>query len=69
MKYNLTAAIVGTGFMGKQYAEILCKLVDNIILCSTDEETGKALASQYGCKFYSDYDQMLQSETIDFVNI
>ena len=30
MKYNLTAAIVGTGFMGKQYAEILCKLVSFI---------------------------------------
>lgn len=69
MRYHLTAAIVGTGFMGKQYAEILYELVENIILCSTDEETGKALASKYGCKFYSDYDQMLQNEAIDFVNI
>ncbi len=47
MKYQLAAAIIGTGFMGKKYAEILHGLVDNIILCSNDSETGKALYERF----------------------
>ena len=36
MKYNLTAAVVGTGFMGQQHLDALKGLVSEIIVCSSD---------------------------------
>lgn len=69
MRYDLTVAIIGTGFMGKQYAAILSNLVDKIILCSTDEEAGKSLSEQYQCPFYTDYHELLRKEKVDFAAI
>ena len=69
MRYDLTAAILGSGFMGKEYIAKLSELVKNIIICTNDEETGKALAEQYGCKLYTNYDEMLENEKIDFVGV
>ena len=43
--------------------------MDKIILCTIDEETGRELAEKYGCKLYTDYEEMFNSETIDFAAI
>lgn len=69
MKYNLTAAVIGSGFMGKTHADVLKNVVENLIICSNDEENGKALAESTGAKFYGDYITMLENEQIDFVSI
>lgn len=65
----MTAAVIGTGYMGKTHVAILSRLADKLVLCSADEATGKALAAQYGCSFYADYTQMLEAETPDFVSV
>lgn len=65
----MTAAIIGTGYMGKTHAAILSRLADKLIICSADEETGKALAAQYGSSFYADHTQMLEAETPDLVSV
>ena len=65
----MTAAIIGTGYMGKTHAAIFSRLADQLIICSADEETGKALAAQYGSSFYADYTQMLEAETPDLVSV
>lgn len=69
MKHNLTVAVIGSGFMGKTHANVLKNLVENLIICSNDEATGKTLAKETNGKYYFDYITMLQSEKIDFVSI
>lgn len=69
MKHNLTVAVAGSGFMGKTHVNVLKNVVKNIIICSNDEENGKALAQNAGAKFYTDYITMLENEQIDFVSI
>ena len=62
MKYPFTVAIIGSGYMGKRHMSVFCEKVERLILCSNDEEGGKALAAQYGCAFYGDYKEMLKKE-------
>lgn len=69
MMYDLTVAIIGTGYMGKTYAKALDGLVNKIIFCSTDEEAGRELAEQYGSGFYTDYAQLFEKEKVDFAAI
>ncbi len=69
MKYNFTAAVIGTGYMGKKHIAVLNETVENLIICGNDEATGKALAEEYGCKFYVDYCEMFEKEKIDIVSI
>jgi len=67
MKFGLTAAVIGSGYMGEKYLEILSCLVDCLILCSNDEEKGKALAKKYNCEFYTDYNLLYNDKKPDFV--
>ena len=69
MKYDLAVAILGTGYMGQTYAKALDGLVSEMIFCSTDEEAGRALAEQYGSRFYTDYTQLFEKEKVDFAAI
>ena len=67
--YNLTAAVIGTGYIGKQHIEALKSIVSDIVLCNTDEESGKMASAKYGLRFYNDLDQLLDNERIDFACI
>lgn len=69
MKKNLTAAVIGSGYMGIQHIPILDKLVENVILCTLDEVKGNELAEKYNCKLYTDYKEMIEKEQIDFVSV
>ncbi len=69
MKYNITVGVIGSGFMGKKHIAVLKDLVETVILCSADEEGGKALAEEYGCKFYNNYIEMFEAEKLDFVSV
>ncbi len=68
-KYNLTAAVIGTGYIGIQHLEALKMLVSNVVVCNADIEKGKAVADKYGCRFYGNYEELLQKEKLDFVSI
>lgn len=67
-KLPMTAAVLGTGFMGKQYIEILSSLVDDLIVCSADE-AGRKLANAHGLRFYSDYNALFAAEQPTFAAI
>lgn len=69
MKYPFTVAIIGSGYMGKRHMSVFCEKVERVILCSNDEEGGKALAAQYGCAFYGDYKEMLKKEHVDIASV
>lgn len=68
-KYNLTAAVIGTGYIGTQHLESLKMLVSEVIVCNADVEKGMVVAEKYGCRFYADYEEMFKQEKLDFVNI
>ncbi len=69
MMYDLTAAVLGSGAMGKHHIKFLSEIVKELIICTNDEQTGKALAEEYGCKLYADYNEMFEREHIDFVSV
>lgn len=69
MKHNITVGIIGSGYMGKIHIKVLNDLVETVILCSADEEVGKALAKEYDCKFYNNYIEMFEAEKLDFVSV
>ena len=64
-KASLTAAVLGTGFMGRQYIDVLRDRVDELIVCSADE-SGRRLAEELGLRYYGDYEELFASEKPDF---
>ena len=67
--YDLKVGIIGTGFQGKKLLAVYQRLGATVILCSADVEGGKALAEENGCKFYTDYKEMISREKLDCVHI
>ena len=63
MKRNMTAAIIGIGYIGKEHLAVLKEKVSRIILCDPNEKEGSVFAKLNGCIFYADYKQMLEHET------
>lgn len=68
-KFNLAAAVIGTGYIGIQHLEALTSIVSKVVVCNVDVQSGKAAADRFGCRFYSDYEEMFKKEKLDFVNI
>ena len=69
MNGSLTAAIIGSGYIGKRHIAAYKSLGLKIVVCSNDIETGQKLAEEYNAKFYEDYHEMLQKETLDLVSV
>lgn len=69
MTYNLTAAVIGSGFMGKQHIEVLKNCVTKTVFSTTDTKVGEKLAKETGLTLYSDYIEMFEKEKPDFVSI
>ncbi|MFH1978373.1 MAG: Gfo/Idh/MocA family oxidoreductase [Candidatus Aenigmatarchaeota archaeon] len=67
----INVAVVGTGSMGKNHARVYAQLenVNLVAVSDLNKETGKAVADQCGCKYYSDFKEMLETETIDAVSV
>ena len=65
----MKGAVIGTGYMGKTHIGILKNIVDTLVICSADAETGEALARECSCRFYGDYREMLEKEQLDFVSV
>ncbi len=67
----LNVAVIGTGNMGRNhirtYSEIdTAKLV---AVSDVDEKRGREVSEKFKCKFYKDYNEMLEKEKIDIVSI
>ncbi len=69
MIYNFTAAVIGSGYMGKKHIEILKNSLLKTVFCTTDTKTGENLAKETGLTLYSDYIEMFEKEKPDFVSI
>jgi UDP-N-acetylglucosamine 3-dehydrogenase len=68
---KLGVAVIGTGQWGKNHARVYKELpsTELVAVCDVNAERAKAMATQYGCKAYSDSTEMLKDKQIDAVNI
>lgn len=68
---KLGAAVVGTGFWGKNHARVYNELEETSLLAvhDIDAERAKAVAGQYGAKPYSSLRKMLQDKDIKIVSV
>lgn len=65
------AAIVGCGAIFPMHAVSVGLIEDAVLecVCDIDEEKAKAKAEEYGCKYYTDYKEMIQTEKPDVVHV
>jgi predicted dehydrogenase len=63
--------IVGTGMISHFHAKAIAEIPDaSVVACfDTVEERAQAFASEYGCKAYTDLDQMLADADVHIVNV
>lgn len=68
---KLKAAVIGVGNMGRHHARIYSELEDSNLVAVADlnKELGKEIALKFGCKFYSNYQEMLDKEKPNIVSI
>ncbi|MFQ6095633.1 MAG: Gfo/Idh/MocA family protein, partial [Candidatus Bathyarchaeia archaeon] len=68
---SLKLAVVGTGFWGRNHVRVFNELPETevVAVCDTDPERARAVAEEYGIKFYTDSQIMFKRENIDAVTI
>lgn len=63
-------AIIGAGNMGRNHARTYSNISGAKLVSISDVNEGeKAIADRYGCRFYTDYREMLEKEDIDAVSV
>ena len=67
---KINAAVIGVGSMGKNHVRIYSEIEDvKLVAVSDINEEAKKIAEKFSCKYYKDYNEMLDKEDIDLVNI
>jgi len=68
---KLGAAVIGTGFWGKNHARVYTEIeeTDLLAVCDIDAERAKAVAEQYGAKPYSNLRKMLKNKDIEIISV
>ena len=67
----INVAVIGTGSMGKHHVRNYYNIpnANLVAACDIDEEVGTKIASEFSCKYYKDYKEMLDNENIDALSI
>ncbi|HMN26918.1 MAG TPA: Gfo/Idh/MocA family oxidoreductase, partial [Caldilineaceae bacterium] len=60
-------AVVGLGFMGRRYVEILARLPEAkvVAVCDVRAELAGEIAAAHGAQSYTDVDTVLQASAVD----
>jgi UDP-N-acetylglucosamine 3-dehydrogenase len=68
---KLGAAVVGTGFWGKNHARVYSELesTELVAICDVNGERAKAVAAQFGVKAYTSSSRMLKNEKIEALSV
>jgi len=64
-------AVIGVGFWGRNHVRVLSEIseVELVAVCDINEENLRLIRDKYNVKTYTDSMEMLESESIDAVNI
>lgn len=68
---KLRVGVIGLGFIGKLHARVWAENSQARLVAVADiyEPAAKAIADEYGCEVYTDYNEMLKRDDIDAVDI
>ena len=68
---KLGAAVIGTGFWGKNHTRVYGELdsTELVAVCDVNRERAKAMANQFGVKAYTSSSRMLKNEAIEVVSV
>ena len=71
MLRKTSTAVIGVGNMGRHHARVYSELSGARLLAvaDVDETVGQKISEQFKCRFYSDYEKMLDSERIEALSI
>jgi len=72
MPKKIKFAIIGCGKVAPKHAESLKKIAhaELAAVCDKNEDRAKAFAEKYGCKYYTDYKELLKADNdIDCIDI
>ena len=56
---NISTGVIGIGSMGENHVRIYNEISNLVGIADPDEKKGKYLASKYGVKWFSDYEDLL----------
>ncbi|MBI2040895.1 MAG: Gfo/Idh/MocA family oxidoreductase [DPANN group archaeon] len=65
----MRVAVIGVGRMGRHHARIYSQLAELAAVSDVDEENGKQIASEFKCKYYKNYLEMLDTEKPSAVSV
>jgi UDP-N-acetylglucosamine 3-dehydrogenase len=71
LKRKIKTAVIGVGNMGRYHARVYSQLKNASLVAVSDinEKIGKKVAKEFNCRYYKDYNKMLDKENIDAVSI
>jgi predicted dehydrogenase len=71
MNKKLRFGIIGYGVVGPTHAHAINSLENTELMavCDCVEERAKKAADEYGCRYYTDYRQLIADKDIDVVDI
>ena len=71
VKEKLDFALIGCGRIAQRHAQILNDMAEVNLVAVADirEERAREYAEKYGAKPYADYQEMLEKEDVDVVNV
>lgn len=64
-------AVIGCGAIGRVHARAISSLDEAklVAVCDLHEDSARALATNFQCKYHTDYRRMLDTEEIDLVSV
>jgi UDP-N-acetylglucosamine 3-dehydrogenase len=67
----IKCAVIGLGNMGKHHARVYSELTscDLVAVADINHFQGEPLAKKYNCRFYNDFREMIEKESVDAVSI
>ncbi len=71
MLRKINTAVIGVGNMGRHHARVYSELKQATLVAVADvnENVGRKISEKFGCRFYTNYEQMLDSEKVDAISI
>jgi UDP-N-acetylglucosamine 3-dehydrogenase len=69
---KIRVGLVGLGFSGSLHADAYSTIkekVDLVAVCDVDKEKAEMMACCYNTKYYTDFKEMLENETLDAVDL
>ena len=71
MDQKLRMAIIGCGFFGQKHADVFDQIANAelVAVCDIDPATAQMVGEQYGVHWYTDHNEMMDTETLDAVSV